>query len=112
MSNNSSVDNIQPLNLGYFLNIIERATKAGLDAVIEYKITRGLSLCVYHQTLGVADYILYLDSPEAEFDTVLEYVDDVEEEARLIELGGVALSKLSYREQEGIVLYVLKSYPK
>jgi hypothetical protein len=86
MSNNSSVDNIQPLNLGYFLNIIERATKAGLDAIILFNITRGVSLHVHHQHPGVGSYILYLDSTEAEFDTVLEYVHSVEEEARLIEL--------------------------
>lgn len=115
MSNNSSVDNNSSPNLGCFLNIIERATKAGLDALILYNITRGLSLHVYHQNLGVkggnlADFILYLDSTEAEFDTVSEYVDRVEGEARLIKLGEVVLSKLSYEKQEAIILYVLSTH--
>jgi hypothetical protein len=112
MSNNSSVDNNSSPNLGCFLNIIERATKAGLDAIIVYNLSRGLSLHVHHQNLGKETYILYLDSTEAEFDTVSEYVDRVEEEARLIKLGEVVLSKLSYEKQEAIILYVLKSYPK
>jgi hypothetical protein len=113
MFNNSSVDNIELPNLRYFLNITERATKAGLDAVITYNIPRGATLTIRkNQNLGVADCILYLDSTEAEFDTVSEYVDRVEEEARLIKLGEVVLSKLSYEKQEAIILYVLKSYPK
>jgi hypothetical protein len=108
MSNNSSVDNIQPLNL--FLNILERATKAGLDAEIVYNTNDGVSLCVHHQNLGVTDYILYLDSTEAEFDTVSEYLHHVEEGARLIKLGKATLSKLSHREQESVAKYILSTH--